>query len=199
VTATLTLRDLSTPLTRAVNLQISAGEIVCLQGPSGCGKTVLLRAIADMDAATGERLLNGKCHTTFTPNAWREQVMLVPAQSQWWCETAGEHFDQPPDNLVALNLANTLLTQPINQLSSGEKQRLAILRALAKHPAVLLLDEPTAQLDSANERAVEALIQTYAKTHAVVWVSHSNQQIARVATRQLTVANGQLQPTAINT
>lgn len=179
--ATLILHDFSTALTSSINMQLNTGEIACLQGPSGSGKTVLLRAMADLDAAQGECLLNGKTYTDFSPANWRQQVMLVPAQSQWWYGTAGEHFAQPPTNLAALNLSTNLLTQPINQLSSGEKQRLAILRALAKQPAVLLLDEPTAQLDSANEHAVEQLIQTYARNHAVLWVSHNTAQIARIA------------------
>jgi ABC-type iron transport system FetAB ATPase subunit len=90
------------------------------------------------------------------------------------------------------------MDQAVIRLSSGEKQRLALLRLLANQPRVLLLDEPTANLDPENTRRVEAVIREYCRERAaaVVWVSHDREQAARVADRQFEVADGRLRVSA---
>jgi ABC-type iron transport system FetAB ATPase subunit len=86
----------------------------------------------------------------------------------------------------------------VTRLSSGEKQRLALLRLLANQPRVLLLDEPTANLDPQNTRRVEAMIAAYreARGAAVVWISHDREQAARVCDRHYIVVDGALQQQA---
>ena len=83
----------------------------------------------------------------------------------------------------------------VARLSSGERQRLALLRVLANRPPVLLLDEPTANLDEATTARVEALLKDYRTLHGagVLWVSHDPQQLRRVADRHLRIADGRLQ------
>ena len=92
-----------------------------------------------------------------------------------------------PLPLARLGLNEGILTQPITRLSSGEKQRLALLRLLANQPRVLLLDEPTANLDPQNVQRVEAAIEAYRREQgaAVLWVTHDRQQAVRVAGRCL--------------
>jgi ABC-type iron transport system FetAB ATPase subunit len=87
----------------------------------------------------------------------------------------------------------------VARLSSGERQRLALLRLLANTPRVLLLDEPTANLDPASTLRVEAVIGEFRKTHraAVIWVSHDPAQIARVANRHLRVSGSELREQAV--
>lgn len=178
-----------------IDLAIAAGECLCLRGPSGAGKTRLLRALADLDPHRGVVRLDTVPATRISPPQWRSEVALLPADSRWWAATVAEHFPPgaPPD-LASVALPQSALQWSVERLSSGERQRLALLRLLANRPKVLLLDEPTANLDTGNVERIETVITGYRKAHAaaVIWVSHDPQQIARVADRQLLIENGRL-------
>ena len=178
-----------------VNLAIESGSCTGLIGPSASGKTRLLRCLADLDCHQGDVSLNGASRESFTPPQWRTQVGLLPAESFWWSEQVLDHFpnNQKP-TLDSLDLSPVVIEQPVRQLSSGQRQRLALLRLLANQPNVLLLDEPTANLDLDNIIRVEALIADYRKQHrcCVIWVTHDREQLRRVADRSLTMANGRL-------
>ena len=178
-----------------VSFSLDAGDCLCLSGPSGTGKSLLLRAIADLDPHEGETWLDGTSCEAVAPAQWRRHVGLLPPDSSWWLPRAIDHFHGgQPLSLDSLGLEPGLLGEPVARLSSGERQRLALLRLLANTPRVLLLDEPTANLDPASVRRVEAVISEYRKTHqaAVIWVSHDPAQIARVANRHLRVSGGEL-------
>ena len=167
-----------------VNLDISKQETIGITGPSGCGKTLFLRCLADLDAYSGVVSFQGKMCNDFRPPQWRRIVGMLPAESQWWFDTVGEHFNNPNIKwLQTLGFSENILSWPVTRLSSGEKQRLALLRLLACSPRVLLLDEPTANLDSQLTQKVELFIKSYqAKHHAAIfWVSHNLEQLSRVA------------------
>ncbi|MBB3189301.1 ABC transporter ATP-binding protein [Halomonas cerina] len=181
-----------------VDLTIAPGEILCLAGASGSGKSRLLRAVADLEPHDGEVWLGETAQSSVSGHTWRARVMLVPAESQWWADTVGEHFleDQADaGDLEALGFAPEVLGWEVNRLSSGEKQRLALLRAVSREPAALLLDEPTANLDEATTRRVEAWLTTRIRERGwpVLWVAHDPGQIARVATRHRRLFDGRLQ------
>ena len=178
-----------------VSFGVDAGECLCLSGPSGTGKSLLLRAIADLDPHEGEAWLDGTSCDAVAPALWRRRVGLLPPDSSWWLPRAIDHFhDSQPLPLDTLGLDPGLLREPVARLSSGERQRLALLRLLANTPRVLLLDEPTANLDPASARLVEAVITAYRQERqaAVIWVSHDPAQIARVANRHLRVQGSEL-------
>jgi len=183
-----------------VSFSLDAGECLCLSGPSGTGKSLLLRAIADLDPHEGSVWLDGTASDAIAPALWRCRVGLLPPDSSWWLPRAIDHFhDGQPLSLDSLGLEPGLLGEPVARLSSGERQRLALLRLLANTPRVLLLDEPTANLDPASTLRVEAVIGDFRKTHqaAVIWVSHDPAQIARVANRHLLVSGSELLEQAV--
>lgn len=182
-------------LLRDVSLGVSPGTCVTLSGPSGSGKSLLLRSIADLDPHEGEVSLNGEASQQMPAPLWRRRVMLVPAESQWWYETVGEHFPEGVSvDFAALGFSSDVVNWDVERLSTGEKQRLGLLRALSFEPEALLLDEPTSALDNENRLAVEALIAAYRQKHhaPVIWVSHDHDQIDRISSRHLTIDDGRL-------
>ena len=169
-----------------VDLCVARSECVGITGPSGVGKSLMLRAIADIDPHTGIILLDGIDVSRIRAPEWRKMVGLLPAESSWWFETVGEHFDYLDRNaLDTLGFSDDVGEWDITRMSSGERQRLALLRLLMNQSKVLLLDEPTANLDSKNIDSVEAYLSEYRRTHdaSMIWVSHDTAQLNRVADR----------------
>lgn len=188
--STLEIRQIVVNSLAPLELTISDSECVCLSGASGSGKSLLLRAIADLDPHQGEVLLDGQACQSMAPTEWRRQVGLLQAESQWWASTVEEHMTTTslPENwLLRLGLSKAYCQRKVAELSTGERQRLALLRLLANQPKVLLLDEPTASLDPESTEAIEELIREYRQQYQVpvLWVSHAPEQIRRVASRHL--------------
>jgi ABC-type iron transport system FetAB ATPase subunit len=181
----------------ALSFSLEAEELVCLSGPSGSGKTLLLRALVDLDINQGIVTLRGEARESLAPAQWRTRVALLPAESRWWAPTVAEHFSVLDEQQFGrLGLARDAGGWRIERLSSGEKQRLALLRLLANRPEVLLLDEPTANLDAANSRRVETLVRDYLKASGAscLWVSHDKRQLEHLCDRRMRMtAEGQLE------
>ena len=178
-----------------IDIEVRAGECLCLSGPSGSGKTRLLRALADLDPHTGTVCLDNTPADTFKAPVWRRQVALLPSDSRWWAATVIEHFDRDAEIPFAMiGLPAEAAQWTVERLSSGERQRLALLRVLAHQPKVLLLDEPTANLDARNTERIETLVADYRRSRqaAVLWVSHDEAQIKRVGDRHLQLEQGRI-------
>jgi phosphate-transporting ATPase len=192
----LSILDLRTSLLKPTSFSLAAGECIVIQGPSGGGKTLLLRAIADLDTNEGLACLDGRDRTTMSGCEWRRLVGYVPAEPGWWADTVGEHFtDWTAAIAVAqeLGFSGDAKDWPIARLSTGERLRLALVRALMVTPKVLLLDEPTAALDPTSVGAVESLIGAQIRAGlAVLWVTHDVEQARRVAVRRLFVSGGRV-------
>ncbi len=179
-----------------VDLTLAPGEILCLSGASGSGKSRLLRAVADLEAHGGEAWLGELAQSALPAHEWRARVMLVPAESHWWADRVGEHLAKTgPADLEALGFMPEVLDWQVSRLSSGEKQRLALLRAVGREPAALLLDEPTANLDDATARRVEAWLAGRIRERGwpTLWVAHDRAQIERVADRHRRILDGRLE------
>lgn len=193
----LSVRELRRPGLEAANFVVAAGECVAISGSSGSGKTLLLRAIADLDPNDGAVFLDGQPRSDFTAPEWRRQVAYAAAESGWWEDRVGDHFPPPANGmgtlLTAVGLPEESLTWPVARLSSGERQRLALVRLLCRKPRVLLLDEPTSALDQTAVARIEALLHGVLRAGGgIVVVSHDPQQVARLARVHLTMHEGRL-------
>lgn len=170
-----------------VSFDLQDGECVALQGPSGVGKTLLLRSIADLDPNEGTVELDGTLREAMPAPAWRRQVTYVAAEPGWWSDTVQEHFTDWNDAvplITRLGLPPDCGSWPIQRLSTGERQRLGLVRGLMLRPRVLLLDEPTSALDSASAASVEALFaERVAEGTSVIWSTHDDAQARRVGSR----------------
>ena len=198
--AKLTLNQLSTRHLQPISFSIRSEEIVTLSGSSGAGKSLLLRCICDLIEHEGDVLLNGVSHHKIPAHQWRKSVGMLAAESYWWHEQIGDHFNSiTDDQLSQLGLSPKLLDQYASECSTGERQRLALLRLLQNSPQVLLLDEPTSGLDQNAARQVEELIQHYIKSEqaAAIWVSHDPEQCRRIASRHFKLEDDTIKETAL--
>jgi ABC-type iron transport system FetAB ATPase subunit len=181
----------------------AANECLGIRGVTGVGKTLLLRVLADLDRHKGKIFLNGKECSAYPAPDWRRQVALVPAESRWWYATVGSHITAGEKEVEVRGLLEPLgfdvdvLDWDVKRLSSGEKQRLAVVRALVHIPAVLLLDETGSGLDHQSCVQLEELINSYQREHeaAVLWVSHDDEQLERVGERIMSLERSRLKIT----
>jgi ABC-type iron transport system FetAB ATPase subunit len=172
-----------------LSFTVPAGECLAVEGPSGSGKTRLLRAIADLDPAKGYVFLEGEERGEMSAAAWRGRVRYVAAEPGWWAQTVRtqlSNVERVGRLLAALELDEAMLDRPLSMLSTGERQRLALVRALADEPRTLLLDEPTAALDQKAAALVDELIRFQMLAgRCILLVSHDAAQIGRLAHARL--------------
>ena len=189
----LTVHEL-TRLQISSSFQLRDGECIALQGPSGVGKTLLLRAIADLDPNEGSIELDGKPRESMPAPVWRRQVTYVATEPGWWADTVRDHFaawDQAVALAERLGLPSSCGAWPIRRLSTGERQRLGLVRALLLDSRVLLLDEPTSALDAISTASVEAIVAERLSTGtSVIWSTHDSDQARRIGSRLFTMASG---------
>ncbi|HEX5325239.1 MAG TPA: ATP-binding cassette domain-containing protein [Acetobacteraceae bacterium] len=195
----LELRGLRSRLAGPFDLGLDPGECVAITGPSGAGKSLFLRMIADLDPSEGEVRLHGRERHSWPAPAWRRQVLYNAAEPAWWCDRICDHFtasdrERAHELVPLLDLPVTLFAAPVTQLSTGERLRMALIRAVAAEPAVLLLDEPTASLDQDSTALVEELLaDRLAGGTAILLVTHNLQQARRVASRQVRMTTRQFE------
>jgi putative ABC transport system ATP-binding protein len=195
----LLVKDLRSAFAGPFDLDLGSGACAAITGPSGSGKSLFLRMIADLDPNEGKVWLNGRERGSMPAPEWRKQATYVSAESGWWADTVIEHFDANRRSEVAalaarLGLPADLLDAPVAQLSTGEKQRLSLVRALLQSPPVLLLDEPTGPLDEESVAKVEALLQERMATGtSVLLVTHDSNQAERLGNQRYRMVAGHLQ------
>jgi len=193
----LNLIQFQSRLLEPIDLELASGECITLSGPSGSGKTLLLRAIADLDPHRGEARLGDRSQSATPAPEWRRRVGLLPTESHWWHESIGPHLPTVDQAMLCdLGFEPDCLEWQVSRLSSGERQRLALARLLTNQPEVLLLDEPTANLDSENAGRVEGVIRQYRQQRGcgIIWVSHNQEQRQRVGAHGYLINDGRLEP-----
>jgi len=187
-------------------LDIHPGEILAVVGPSGAGKSTLLRLLNFLEAPTAGTITFRGTAVPFNPPL--ELVRRVTTVFQRPVMLAGTVWDNaayglrlrglPPEPAVSAVLERVglaaLARQPAAQLSSGEMQRTALARALVLAPEVLLLDEPTANLDPYNANLIETIVREQNRTQrtTVVLVTHNVFQARRMAHRAALLLSGRL-------
>jgi ABC-type nitrate/sulfonate/bicarbonate transport system ATPase subunit len=179
-----------------IDLEVLAGEFVCLLGPSGCGKTTLLNAIAGfVDPTAGRIEVNGRAVEGPAPD--RGMVFQEYALFPWWTVekniqygprlrgVRGAELRSISDRYCGLvGLEGAAKRYPV-QLSGGMRQRVAIARALANRPEILLMDEPFGALDAMTRQGLqEELLKIWeAERRTVVFVTHSIAEAVFLADR----------------
>jgi tungstate transport system ATP-binding protein len=186
-----------------VSLRIGAGERVALVGPNGSGKSTLLRTVHGLlqpSTGTAWREPTRRQAMLFQrPHLLRTTALNNVALGLWLDRSLALSWSmakaRAEQALTRVGL-HSIARQGGRQLSGGQQQRLALARAWARQPDVLLLDEPTASLDPHAKREVEALITDFARgAHeplTLVWASHNLGQVKRIATRVLCLESGRL-------
>ena len=194
---------------RGVDLKVGKGEVVAIVGPSGGGKTTVLRCanrLHDPDAGTVR--FDGADTSGMDARKLRARVGMVFQESAMFPGTVRENIAygltvrgvEDPRVLAkavasaaaAASVPRTLLGRDADKLSGGERQRVAIARALAIAPEVLLLDEPTSEIDPKLLRRIEkALVaMTRERGASLLWVTHSAGQAKRVGDRIANLRDG---------
>ncbi len=192
----LEVRNLRRLMLDGVGFSVADGEIVAIVGNSGSGKTLLLRALADLDPNHGEVRCGDVVRDATAAPAWRRLVAYVASEPAWWCERIDQHFADAvaaAATAARLGIGKQAFARSVALTSTGERQRLALVRALELKPRVLLLDEPTSALDPASKGKIEEMLAHIAASGvAIVIVTHDADQAARVADRVLRLIDGRL-------
>lgn len=192
----LNVIGLSGPGFGPIDARVADGACLAIMGASGSGKSRLLRAIADLDPVSGDCSLKDVARNRIPATEWRRRIAYVPAEPGWWAATAVDHFGE--SGLCSalaerLGVEGAALQRPIEQLSTGERQRLALVRALQFNPDVLLLDEPTGPLDARTTELVEGeILDQMQNGVGVILVTHERAQAERLGAEVHTMIAGHL-------
>jgi ATP-binding cassette subfamily C protein CydD len=206
---TIELRGVSVSYERGValsnvDLMVKDGDRMALVGPSGAGKSTLLGVLLGFTAPTsGQVLVNGADLSTLDMPVWRSHLAWVPQRAHLFSGTLAENIalGKPSASLEEIKRAARAAALPHDLsrvlgergagMSSGERQRVALARAFLRDAPLLLLDEPTARLDMASEKAVVEATLRLAENRTAILVAH-RPALLTVATRIIRVEGGRL-------
>ena len=192
-----------------INLSVKKGEWISIMGPSGSGKPTMMNIIGCMDRPSlGEVILDGKDISKLSPKELTvirrdriglvfQQFHLIPYLTAVENVMLSQYYHSMPDEeeameaLDAVGLKERAKHLP-NQLSGGEQQRVCIARALINHPAVLLADEPTGNLDEKNEQMVLEIFKKLHEAGSTIIVVTHDQEVGDEAERIITLDHGRI-------
>lgn len=192
-----------------INLSVEKGEWISIMGPSGSGKTTMMNIIGAMDKPSfGEVILDGEDIARKSPKELTvirrdkiglifQQFHLVNYLSALENVMMSQYYHSMPDAqeameaLAAVGLAERAKHLP-NQLSGGEQQRVCIARALINHPAILLADEPTGNLDEKNEYIVLDIFEKLHNAGSTIIVVTHDPEVGEESERMITLEHGKI-------
>jgi putative ABC transport system ATP-binding protein len=209
---TYEIGDVRVEALQDVNLEVEKGEFTVLSGPSGAGKTTLLNIIGGIDKPTGGKIIVfgedlGAKNEDFLASFRCNKVGFVfQSYNLVSTLTLAENIAFPmewarkPENHVKERVAELLDTVGLEnrtdhfpfQLSGGEQQRVAFARALANDPPLLLVDEPTGNLDTKTSMKIIQMLQRLKGDGKTIIVATHDEQITRLADRKLCLEDGKL-------
>jgi ABC-type transport system involved in Fe-S cluster assembly fused permease/ATPase subunit len=184
--------DAARPILHDISFEIPAGKTVAVVGPSGSGKSTLARLLFRFyDAQQGKISIAGQDIRAVTQSSVRQAIGIVPQDTVLFNDTVEYNiaYGRPGASRVeveaaarAAHIHDFIVSTPRGydaivgerglKLSGGEKQRVAIARTLLKNPPILIFDEATSALDSANERAIQAELQSVAQNKTTLVIAH---------------------------
>jgi len=195
---------------RGIDLEVEQGEFVAFLGPNGAGKTTTLKLLSGVITPTGgtARVLG---HVPWKrENAYRRRFALVMGQKNqlWWDLPAAEsfrlhqhiyriepeRFDRTRDELTDLLGVRHLLSQPVRELSLGERMKMELIAALLHSPDVLFLDEPTIGLDVIAQYNIQRFLRHYQQVRkiTILLTSHYMKDVAALCRRVVVIASGRI-------
>ncbi len=196
--------DSEKAIIRGFSFNFERGEIYNIMGPSGSGKSSLLRMFNRLDEASdGQVLFEGAEYQSYHPCELRRRIGYMFQTPYLFPGSIRENLLYPDSGLsdtrlreliTGIKLDPNLLDTDTDNLSLGEKQRIALARLLAAGPSMVLLDEPTSALDPGNTLAIEELIRNIARRHelTVIMVTHNPEQAVRMGGEALLLYKGEL-------
>jgi len=208
-------------LFQGISLSLHEGDQLALRGPSGAGKSVILRALALLDACDeGDVLWQGAPIDAAAIPSYRQKVIYLQQRAAMlpgsvadnlrlpfaFAASAGKSYDEAQARswFARLGRGNEFLTKNARDLSGGEAQLVALVRALQLAPQVLLLDEATSALDAQTAASFQQLVTTWAADRpngldhglslgrALVWVTHDEKQQVSLSNRVINIAGGRI-------
>jgi len=195
---------------KGIDLQVGEGEFVAFLGPNGAGKTTTLKLLSGVISPdSGDATVMG--HVPWErQNEYRRRFALVMGQKNqlWWDLPAMEsfrlhqhiygiepaEFKRSRDDLAEMMDVSRLLTQPVRELSLGERMKMELIAALLHSPDVLFLDEPTIGLDVVAQHKIQQFLRDYQETrkNTILLTSHYMKDIAALCKRVVIIANGEI-------
>ena len=199
------------PILQGFDLTVEAGQTVAIVGSSGAGKSTLARLLYRFyDPQKGDILIDGQCIGQVTQHSLREAIGIVPQDTVLFNDTIRYNlsYARPDASLDALMVAakmaqiydfiqslpqghDTIVGERGLKLSGGEKQRMAIARAILKRTKILIFDEATSSLDSKTEQSIQETLKNVAENHTTIVIAHRLSTIVD-ADRIVVMEHGQI-------
>src|SRR6478736_7399195 len=194
---------------RDIDLTVARGEFVCFLGPSGCGKTTLLRIIAGLETQTGGRIMQGERDISLLPPAQRDYGIVFQSYALFPNLSVADNVSY---GLVNRKTPKAEITRRVSelvklvglpgsedkypaQLSGGQQQRIALARALATSPGLLLLDEPLSALDALERLRLRGEIRALQQRLGVttIMVTHDQEEALSMADHIVVMSRGRIE------